>query len=119
MVESVRDTAIQLLATDGVMTARRIAHLRYTDVAHVDPRSRYVEASRLSAPDSVLAALEDYLNAQPPGRPFVDYRPDIGPFLFPSPRTRRPPRRKASRGRRRAQRSVPVAVGRAPHPSDA
>jgi hypothetical protein len=31
--------------------------------------------------------LENYLNAQPPGRPYLDYRPEVGPSLFPSPRT--------------------------------
>jgi hypothetical protein len=29
-------------------------------------------------------AIEDYLNADHLGRPFLDWRPDIGPYLFPS-----------------------------------
>lgn len=37
--------------------------------------------------DGTAEVLENYLNAQPPGRPYVDFRPEAsGPYLFPSPR---------------------------------
>ena len=104
----IRDRVITQLAT--LMTASRVARLQYDEVALTDPVSKYVEA-RSSIPadsqghrhiilsDSMARVqgagvglqppavdLEDYLNAQPPGRPFLDFRPDIGLFLFPSPR---------------------------------
>jgi hypothetical protein len=79
------------------MSVERIAQLQYDDVATVDPTTKYVEARQaipidgrgrsLVPTDALVRDMEDYLNAQPPGRPFLDFRPDIGMSLFPSPRT--------------------------------
>jgi hypothetical protein len=93
---SVRDRVILALAKH--MTVHRIGQLQYDEVALVDPKTKYVEAKgcisvdvngdrAMAPPESLARDLEDYLNAQPPGRPFLDFRPDIGLFLFPSPRT--------------------------------
>ena len=89
-----RDRVITQLAK--FISIDRIAQLQYHQVANVDPKSKYVEVKRpilldkgqcLSLDDTLTGELEDYLNAQPPGRPFLDFRPDVGCFLFPSPRT--------------------------------
>ena len=40
----------------------------------------------LQIDEQTLRVLEEYVNAQPPGEPFKDFRPDISPFLFPSSR---------------------------------
>ena len=87
----IRDRLIRRLSQ--LMDAERIAILKYDQVATMHPETRYVEARPTIAPDgkgSVIAVdeavailLEDYLNAQPPGRPFLDFRPDMGSYLFP------------------------------------
>ena len=86
---SVRDQIIAQLAT--LMTVHQIARLQFHEVADVDPKTKYVEGrssvGTLVLPDEVVQNLENYLNAQPPGRPFLDFRPDIGSYLFPSPKT--------------------------------
>lgn len=107
-----------------------MAQLQYDDVAVVDSKTKYVDVKRTlfvgqsSRPvpltrrperenrlsivwrltDELVEQLENYLNAQPPGRvqcvpqrtkppeeptvcPYLDYRPDVGTSLFPSPRT--------------------------------
>ena len=49
-------------------------------VEGVPPRTIVVEVD-----DDLKNCIEDYLNApNSHGRPFVDYRPDIGSHLFPS-----------------------------------
>ena len=86
---SVRDQIIAQLAT--LMTVHQIARLQFHEVADVDPKTKYVEGrssvGTLVLPDEIVQNLENYLNAQPPGRPFLDFRPDIGSYLFPSPKT--------------------------------
>ena len=91
---SLRDRVMVQLAK--VISVDRVAQLLYDQVASVDPKTKYVEVrkpilldkgQRLSVDEALLCDLEDYLNAQPPGRPFLDFRPDVGCFLFPSPRT--------------------------------
>jgi hypothetical protein len=91
----IRDRVIVHLAKH--MTVERIGQLQLEEVASVDPKTKYVEARgcipldtkgrSIIPPDALSRDLEDYLNAQPPGRPFLDFRPEIGMFLFPSPRT--------------------------------
>ena len=91
---SLRDRVMVQLAK--VISVDRVAQLLYDQVASVDPKTKYVEVRKpilldkgqcLSVDEALLCDLEDYLNAQPPGRPFLDFRPDVGCFLFPSPRT--------------------------------
>jgi hypothetical protein len=108
----VRNEAMQRLG----LSARRTAWILYEDVADMDPHTKYIEAKRIlpirnergvvtsqrviddrrpaaagpgrRGPDATAETLENYLNAQPPGRAYSDYRPDeVGPYLFPSPRT--------------------------------
>ena len=50
------------------------------------PSSR-LAGRMLQLDDAAAEALENYLNAAPPGRPYLDYRPETGPYLFPSART--------------------------------
>ena len=89
-----RDRAIVELAK--FISIDRIAQLQFHQVANIDPKTKYVEVhvpiqldkgQCLAADDNLMCILEDYLNAQPPGRPFLDFRPDVGCYLFPSPRT--------------------------------
>lgn len=107
---SLRDEAV--LRLSAVLSTRQIARILYQaraiaattrwlgpDLAVVDQRSQYVEARRhvpiqrtpggrtLQIDEATAEALENYLNAQPPGRPYLDYRPDVGPYAFPSART--------------------------------
>lgn len=63
----------------------------------MDPDAEFVEARAtiglyggrcLDVDDDLRAAIEDYANASHVvGRPFADYRPDIGVHLLPSART--------------------------------
>ncbi len=61
-----------------------------SDAGYLEARDRLVGSTGtvLCEVDPFLREMiEDYLNAAHQGRPFLDYRPDIGPFLFPSPLT--------------------------------
>lgn len=71
-----------------------ITHLRVEDVV-VDAQAGYLEAvptlrgfpnggGSVPVDPALRDAIEDYLNADHLGRPFLDWRPDIGPYLFPS-----------------------------------
>lgn len=89
-----RDRVIGELARH--LTVDRITTMHFHDIAEVDPDTQFVEARNpvrfadghcVTLDDACVRAIEDYLNAQPPGRPFLDFRPDVGCFLFPSPRT--------------------------------
>ena len=125
----IRDRVISQLAKH--MSVERIGQIQYDEVATMDPTTKYVEArtrievdnrGRTICPNESLARdIEDYLNAQPPGRPFLDFRPDIGMFLFPSPRTGTALSTWAlrriiqGRTRQRHKRSRPVMEGKDEH----
>lgn len=93
-----RDRLLRSLHTHGLGTDA-IAPLLVQDVATGDPDKTYLEArttftTTAAGPRIVpvtaelRACIEDYLNAaHSHGRPFLDYRPDIGVHLFPSART--------------------------------
>lgn len=91
---SVRDELIAALLDRG-LRVKRIHTLKLTDVV-TDPESEFLEVhdvirvcndQDLPVDNALRTALEDYLNAAHQGRPFLDYRPDIGVHLFPSPVT--------------------------------
>ena len=84
-----------LLRLSELISAGRIANLRYDELAVPDPKTKYIDVRRqlvyngrvVPIDDALAEVLEDYLNAQPPGRPFLDYRPELGDHLFPSAHT--------------------------------
>ena len=93
---SVRDRLITALLQRG-LRVKRIHGLSLTDVV-TDPNAEFLEAGDripggsdrdLVVDDALRTVIEDYLNAAHQGRPFLDYRPDIGLHLFPSPVTGR------------------------------
>lgn len=101
--DSVRDRLIVALLDRG-LGAEHLCRLLLEDVVvTLDAGGDFLEANgtigvsshrrgSTTAPvidvdDELRVCLEDYLNAPHQGRPFVDYRPDIGVYLFPSART--------------------------------
>ena len=108
--DNVRDRLVQLLHGLG-LGARALQRLQLSDVVR-DVHADFLESRpdlvlqgrkrRLSVDPTVRECIENYVNAAhhagslggkrqgppwPRGRPFLDYRPDIGQHLFPSPRT--------------------------------
>lgn len=91
-----RDRLLACLYQRGLQP-QQLHLLRLCDVV-TDPTGDYLEAAtvlrvhpspggcRPSVPvdDTLRVCLEDYLNAPHQGRPFLDWRPEIGTFLFPS-----------------------------------
>lgn len=82
------------LCERGVL-ANHLHALRVADVVQ-DPSADFLEAATqidlsgrtpLIVDATLRDCIEDYLNAAHQGRPFVDWRPDIGVHLFPSPLT--------------------------------
>lgn len=107
---NIRDNLLRLLHFQGVSVENLtnilvtifsvhsiIEKIVFVSDVVIDPDAKYMESRlvlRLSGGKDVSLnedtrnAIEDYMNASHvTGRPFVDYRPDIGLHLFPSPRT--------------------------------
>ena len=83
---SLRDEA--LLPLTRVLTRQQISSLLFDDVALVDPKTKYIEARRhipirttpgaaplVQLDEPTVEKLENYMNAQQPGRPFLDPGP--------------------------------------------
>ena len=75
------------------LTMKQICNMRLYDVATVPHEpGGFIEAqtaigvcgNTLIIPVALQSLIEDYVNVSLPLRPFRDYRPDIGHFLFPS-----------------------------------
>ena len=94
MNESRRERLLVCLHERGVM-AHHLHSMRVVDVVQ-DPGADFLEAVAeislvgrppLPVDDILRERIEDYLNAAHQGRPFLDWRPEIGVHLFPSPLT--------------------------------
>ena len=114
-----RDAIIGELAADPLrMTPYEIIHLRLQDVTGDRRGSGFLPVRRkvalsdrvLTLSEGLRQSLDEYINtedAEEMRRPFLDYRPNIGSHLFPSPRT----------GRALSQRSVRIVLSRFGQPT--
>lgn len=77
------------LHPQAIRTIRMVDVVQDTEVDFLEAREHlFLPGGRgLALDDALRGEIEDYVNAAHQGRPFVDYRPDIGPFLFPSAST--------------------------------
>jgi hypothetical protein len=93
----IRDKIILAFVVDLHLTAKQICHLRLYDIVNVpNEMGGFIEAqhilkigqteSGLILPKYLRNMIEDYVNTSQPVRPFQDFRPDIGHYLFPSAR---------------------------------
>ena len=107
---SLRDEA--LLPLTKVLTRQQISTLLFEDVAVVDQKTKYIEARRhipirttpggsplVQLDEPTVEKLDNYMNAQQPGRPFLGPGPAARPAALPARTTGRRSARTCSRAR--------------------
>lgn len=94
------------------LTHKQICNMQLHDIATVPKDTGgFIEAqpnismcgNKLVLPPTLRTLIEDYVNISQPLRPFHDFRPDIGYYLFPSAR---------STGKGLSKQSISKIIGR-------